>query len=297
MTAASQATNEVGDKPAQETILISYVGSDLMWAEWIKEQLERVGSTVEAVEWDGGPDTDPLSTLRRTQEHYSQCVAILSGAYLQAVVPDEGLRTATAAWAAANPRALTPVLVSRSQLPPRFWQLGPVDLHEITDEREARRRLLTRILDRNKAIAGTDNESEPMTRFPGRRPPVWSSRLPARNPYFTGRDGMLRDLRRRLTADVTALLPHSLQGMSGVGKTQLAIEYAHRFAADYDIVLVDPGGRAGASARGSGGSRPAARPGRAGRGNGRTHPRGTGRAADGTALSPVAAYLRQRGKS
>lgn len=236
MTAASQATNEVGDKPAQETILISYVGSDLMWAEWIKEQLERVGSTVEAVEWDGGPDTDPLSTLRRTQEHYSQCVAILSGAYLQAVVPDEGLRTATAAWAAANPRALTPVLVSRSQLPPRFWQLGPVDLHEITDEREARRRLLTRILDRNKAIAGTDNESEPMTRFPGRRPPVWSSRLPARNPYFTGRDGMLRDLRRRLTADVTALLPHSLQGMSGVGKTQLAIEYAHRFAADYDIV-------------------------------------------------------------
>ena len=75
-----------------------------------------------------------------------------------------------------------------------------------------------------------------MTRFPGRRPEVWSPHMPPRNPYFTGRDEMLRDLRQRLTTDVTALLPHSLQGLSGVGKTQLAIEYAYRFAADYDIV-------------------------------------------------------------
>ena len=71
--------------------------------------------------------------------------------------------------------------------------------------------------------------------------------MPPRNPYFTGRNDMLRQLRRRVTTDVTALLPHSLQGLSGVGKTQLAIEYAYRFAADYDIVWWIPSeSRAGA---------------------------------------------------
>ncbi len=67
--------------------------------------------------------------------------------------------------------------------------------------------------------------------------------MPARNRHFTGRGAMLRELRRLLTADVTALVPHSLQGMGGVGKSQLAIEYAYRFAADYDLVWWIPAER------------------------------------------------------
>jgi DNA-binding SARP family transcriptional activator len=64
--------------------------------------------------------------------------------------------------------------------------------------------------------------------------PVWH--VPARNPRFTGRDGMLAELRRRLHADEATLVVQALYGLGGVGKTQLAIEYAHRFAADYDLV-------------------------------------------------------------
>src|SRR4051794_20294609 len=70
--------------------------------------------------------------------------------------------------------------------------------------------------------------------FAGVLPAVW--RVPPRNPRFTGRDGMLAELRRRLHTGEATLTVQALYGLGGVGKTQLAIEYAHRFAADYDLV-------------------------------------------------------------
>jgi hypothetical protein len=70
--------------------------------------------------------------------------------------------------------------------------------------------------------------------FAGALPAVW--KVPPRNPRFTGRDGMLTGLRRRLRAGEPTLVVQAIYGLGGVGKTQLAIEYAHRFAADYDLV-------------------------------------------------------------
>ena len=60
--------------------------------------------------------------------------------------------------------------------------------------------------------------------------------VPRRNPNFTGRNELLDELRGDLSRNLTALLPEALHGLGGVGKTQLAIEFAHRFAADYELV-------------------------------------------------------------
>jgi hypothetical protein len=63
------------------------------------------------------------------------------------------------------------------------------------------------------------------------------SNVPARNAAFTGRDQVLERLRGRLLAsDRMAGAPVVLHGFGGVGKTQVAAEYAHRYAADYDII-------------------------------------------------------------
>jgi DNA-binding XRE family transcriptional regulator len=58
--------------------------------------------------------------------------------------------------------------------------------------------------------------------------------IPARNPGFTGRAGLLAAVRERLLAGDAAVV-QALHGMGGVGKTQLAAEYAHRFAAGYEL--------------------------------------------------------------
>ncbi len=65
---------------------------------------------------------------------------------------------------------------------------------------------------------------------------VWN--LPHRNPHFTGREELIQHLRRNLTAGTATALTQTaaIHGLGGVGKTQLAIEYAYRFKDDYDVV-------------------------------------------------------------
>lgn len=68
--------------------------------------------------------------------------------------------------------------------------------------------------------------------------PIWS--VPYRpNPFFTGRDDLLDLLHDRLTtAKATALTqPQALSGLGGIGKTQIAIEYAYNYRAAYHAVF------------------------------------------------------------
>src|SRR5262249_54268137 len=68
--------------------------------------------------------------------------------------------------------------------------------------------------------------------------PHWSVPLP-RNPYFTGREEILEALHLQLKAQGAVALTHSsaLSGLGGVGKTQIALEYAYRHALEYTAVF------------------------------------------------------------
>jgi hypothetical protein len=100
--------------------------------------------------------------------------------------------------------------------------------------------------------SGATEGAPPMSTTPQRavegertvQPRVWGN-LPPRNQNFTGRTELLDLLDQRLGEGTTTVLPEAIHGMGGVGKTQLAIEYAYRHQSEYDIVWWIPSERPG----------------------------------------------------
>jgi len=71
---------------------------------------------------------------------------------------------------------------------------------------------------------------------PAPAPPVGN--IPhRRNRFFTGRDELLEELRSSLASGRTAALTQAVVGLGGVGKTQLAVEYAYLHQEHYENVL------------------------------------------------------------
>src|SRR5437879_3511034 len=68
--------------------------------------------------------------------------------------------------------------------------------------------------------------------------PQWSVPFP-RNPFFTGREEILEALHAQLGGGQAIALTQSsaLHGLGGVGKTQIALEYAYRHALEYSAVF------------------------------------------------------------
>ncbi|MFI0366486.1 tetratricopeptide repeat protein [Actinomadura sp. 1N219] len=79
--------------------------------------------------------------------------------------------------------------------------------------------------------------SEDGTPFPRGGPTI--SNLGAHDPALVGRDALIRDLRARFLRqgeDDHGVSVAAVLGMGGVGKSSLAVSYAHRYRRHYDII-------------------------------------------------------------
>ncbi|MEV0035678.1 FxSxx-COOH system tetratricopeptide repeat protein [Streptomyces sp. NPDC050804] len=218
--------------PSGQDILIVFAGFDRAWASWIGDRLERRGVRVTHLRWNPPPETPLAEALRELPSSRGRILLVLSDAFLQ-LGPrghdewNSALREVTA----DRSGRFTAVSVTGSALPTATSVLAPVELIRLNAVDAERRLLLGLGLPRDYP---PDRAAGRGPRYPAGVPEVWGG-VPRRNIRFTGREELL-DRTRRLLAEWGETSRVVLVGMSGVGKTQLAAEYVHRFGSDYDLV-------------------------------------------------------------
>jgi tetratricopeptide (TPR) repeat protein len=219
---------------------VSYTGADTAWAEWIAQTLEDAGYQIVVQAWDFRPGQDFVHKMHQATQRAARTIAVLSPAYLSSAFAEAEWRAAFASDPTGEQGLLLPVRVAEVTPPGLLRSRTYLDLVGL-DEPTATARLLAGVQPDPAKPAGRrpypGGQATPGgARFPGRRPAVFD--VPARNLHFTGRSQLLQALRSQLTEHATGAVVRAsaVYGLGGVGKTQLAIEYAHRYAADYDLV-------------------------------------------------------------
>ena len=210
--------------PAPTKIVLTYVPPDRMWADWIEAVLGATGLDVQRQV----ADHENISQTLRADVDFSQLIiGVLTNAYVHSV------KDLSNFGFPALSRNFLPIRVGELVSVPPGWDKNVVNLYGLG--RDDAILALMRAVDLPPRLPLNISDSD--VRFPGKLARV--SNLPGRNSSFTGRADLLEKLRDQLVGGdggPAVVLPRALHGMGGVGKSQVALEYAYRFMADYDLI-------------------------------------------------------------
>jgi hypothetical protein len=223
---------------------VSYTSVDRAWAEWIAWQLEAEGYTVVVQAWDFTPGKSWTHEMQQATATAERVVAVLSAAYLESEHSEAEWEVFQAKDPLGKRGLLLPVRVGEVDPPGLLTTRIYVDLVD-KDAASGRSALLAAARGARSKPASEPEfpgaqpksgvSASEAPRFPGELPPIWN--LPFHpNPFFIGRDLLLAELHASHSAPEVTGRRMALTGLGGVGKSQLAVEYAYRRRADFDLV-------------------------------------------------------------
>ena len=224
---------------------MSYAGPDRPWAEWAAWHLREAGHRVEIDVWDWQAGDNFVERMTDAMRRATVVVALFSNHYF------DRTRWVREEWTSivARRERLIPLAIeplTDVDVPDILSSVIRKDLHGL-DEQAAIRALLDSIsgpagplVKPNfpgmltgipAPLAGLSSQRPRLPSGAGLIPRIWNVR--ERNPHFTGREAQIGIIRDSLLSGRRSVAIH---GLGGIGKSQIGIEYAHRFASQYDII-------------------------------------------------------------
>jgi hypothetical protein len=231
---------------------ISYTGKDKAWAEWIAWVLEAAGYQTVIQAWDFTAASNFILQMQGASADATRTIAVLTPDYFKSAFTKPEWAAAFVDDPTSAQAKLIPVRVVDFKPPSLFKAINYIDLVAL-DNAGAEKLLLGAV---EQIVKGKRGKPATRPNFPGTaQPPTAATRPPfpgtqtqrefvhnlpfSLNPFFTGREQLLIDLHAALHRQTAAAItqPQAVHGLGGVGKTQLAVEYAWANHADYDAIL------------------------------------------------------------
>jgi len=220
-------------KNKTKDFFISYTKSDKDWAEWIAYTLERSGYSNILMDWDFNPGENFVLNMDKSLRLGKRFIAIMSKAYFKSPYCQAEWTAAFTKDPAMEKALLIPVRIEDVKVEGLLASDVFIDLTGKNEE-EATKELLDGV------FIGNRPRNRPG--FPGTQHPKYPGELPLnnllerKNPHFTGRQKILEDIRATFEKNETIALTQAIAGLGGIGKTQVALEYAYRYGYEYDCL-------------------------------------------------------------
>jgi tetratricopeptide (TPR) repeat protein len=223
-------------------VFYSYAHEDASWRNELEKHLSLLQRRGLIKEWHDRHIAPGTNWVQAIDEHVEQASIILllisadflASDYCYGIEMQRALERHQAKQARVIPILLRPV--DWNTAPFAQLQALPTDAKPITTWRNRDAAFtdvaagIRRVIEDLSSLAASASRAA--------LPPVWNIPYP-RNSFFIGRDELLARLRTQLQAgQATALSqPQAIIGLGGIGKTQIAVEYAYRYHQDYQVVL------------------------------------------------------------
>ncbi|XGW00851.1 MAG: tetratricopeptide repeat protein (plasmid) [Leptolyngbya sp. BL-A-14] len=215
---------------ATKDFFVSYNRHDKNWAEWIAWTLEAAGYTVVIQAWDFRPGGNFVLDMQRAASQADRTIAVLSENYLNAQFTQPEWAAAFAQDPNGEKRSLIPIRVGECTLSGLWAPIVYVDVVGV-EETAAQNLVL-------QAVQTGRTKPEQKPSFPGQTtptmdgtkpvyPPNILQNLPYGSTNFVGREAELEQIHEQLQQRSTVAIS-ALSGMGGIGKAELALQYARQ---------------------------------------------------------------------